>query len=152
MSLSRYYQRINAPRASVYRTLLDANAVAKWKVPDGMTCVVHEFDPRERGRLRISLTYDDPIAAGKTTAHTDTYHGYFAKLVPNEQIVEVDEFETDVAVLRGEMTITYTLTDAGDGTDLFATHDGLPDSVPAADNDLGWQMSLAKLAALVEAH
>lgn len=102
--------------------------------------------------MRISLTYDDPNPAGKTTAHTDIYHGYFAKLVPNEQIVEVDEFETNDPAFRGEMTVTYMLIDADCGTDLYATHDGLPDSVPPADNDLGWQMSLAKLAALVEAH
>ena len=48
--------------------------------------------------------------------------------------------------LRGEMTITFTLADAGGGTEILAVHDGLP----AADNGTGWRMSLAKLAALVE--
>lgn len=41
-------------RASVYRALIDAEAVA----------------------------------------HTDTYHGRFVALVPDELVVEVDEFET----------------------------------------------------------
>jgi uncharacterized protein YndB with AHSA1/START domain len=72
------------------------------------------------------------------------------KLVPNEQIVEVDEFETTDPALRGEMTITITLADAADGTDLLAVHDGLPRGVSSADNETGWQMALAKLAALVE--
>jgi uncharacterized protein YndB with AHSA1/START domain len=49
---------------------------------------------------------------GKTTARTDTYHGRFIKLVPNELLVEVDEFETADPALRGEMTITITLGDA----------------------------------------
>lgn len=31
------------------------------------------------------------------------------------------------------------------------TNDGLPRGVSAADNELGWQISLGKLAALVEA-
>jgi hypothetical protein len=62
--------------------MLDARAVATWKVPTGMTCHVHAFDPREGGAFRISLTYDEPTGAGKTTAHTDTYHGRFVKLVP----------------------------------------------------------------------
>ena len=69
--------QINAPRATVYRALLDARAIAKWKVPDGMTCHVHAFDAREGGSFRISLTYDTPSGTGKTTAHTDTLHGRF---------------------------------------------------------------------------
>jgi len=46
-------------------------------VPTGMTSQVHAFDPREGGSFRISLTYDEPTATGKTTAQTDTYHGRF---------------------------------------------------------------------------
>jgi hypothetical protein len=48
------------------------------------------------------------------------------------------------------MTITITLADANGGTDLVAVHDDLPSGVPLADNDRGWQRSLAKLATLVE--
>ena len=142
---------MNAPRASVYRVLLDAHAVATWMVPTGMTAHVHAFDPREGGSFRISLTYDAPTDTGKTTAQTDTYHGRFVKLVPNEQVVEVVEFETAQAALRGEMTITFTLADAPGGTDVLAVHDDLPPGLSAADNDAGWRMSLEKLAALVEA-
>src|SRR5205809_7536636 len=119
-------------------------------MPNGMTSHVHAFDAREGGSFRISLTYDEPTGTGKTTAHTDTYHGRFVKLVTNEQVVEVDEFETADPALRGEMTITITLADADGGTDLIAVHDGLPRGVSPADNEAGWQMALAKLAALVE--
>src|SRR5712691_6127550 len=151
MSSTRITRLINAPRASVYRALLDARAVAKWKVPTGMTSHVHAFDAREGGSFRISLTYDAPTGTGKSTAHTDTFHGRFVKLVTDEQVVEVVEFETTDPALRGEMTIMYTLADADGGTDVLAVHDGLPRGLSTADNDVGWQMSLAKLAALVEA-
>jgi uncharacterized protein YndB with AHSA1/START domain len=151
MSSTRISQHVNAPRASVYRALLDVRAVAIWKVPTGMTSHVHEFDAREGGAYRISLTYDAPTGTGKTTAHTDTYHGHFSKLVPNEQVVEVTEFETEDPALQGEMTITFTLVDADGGTDVLAMHDGLPPGVPAVDNEAGWREALAKLAALVEA-
>jgi uncharacterized protein YndB with AHSA1/START domain len=117
-----------------------------------MTCHVHEFDPREGGAIRISLTYEEPTGTGKTTAHTDTYHGRFVKLLRNEQIVEVDEFETTDPAMRGEMTITITLADADGGTDLVAVHDRLPSGVSPADNEIGWRMALAKLAALVESY
>ena len=144
-------QHVNAPRAAVYRALLDARAVAIWMVPDGMTSHVHEFDSREGGVFRISLTYDTPSGTGKTTAHTDTYHGRFVKLVPDEQVVEMVEFETTNPALRGEMTITITLADADGGTEVLAVHEGLPSGLSPADNETGWRLSLAKLAALVEA-
>jgi uncharacterized protein YndB with AHSA1/START domain len=157
VSTTRITRRVNAPRANVYRALLDASAIAKWKVPTGMTSHVHAFEPREGGTFRVSLTYDAPTGTGKTTAHTDTYHGQFVELVPNERVVEVVEFETTDPALQGEMTITWTLTDAADadgaggGTDIHAVHEGLPPGVSPADNDLGYKSSLDKLAALVEA-
>jgi len=90
MSATRISCHINAPRAAVYRALLDARAVAKWKVPD----------------------------------------------------------ETTEPALRGEMTIT--LADRDGGTDLLAVHERLPPGVSPADNEVGCEMALAKLAALVE--
>jgi uncharacterized protein YndB with AHSA1/START domain len=143
---------VNAPRAAVYRALLDPNAVAKWMVPDGMTSIIHAFDAHEDGVFRISLKYDSPSGTGKTSAQTDTFHGRFVKLVPNEQVVEVVEFETADPGMRGEMTITITLADANGGTDIMAVHDKLPPGLSAADNETGWRMSLAKLAALVEVY
>jgi uncharacterized protein YndB with AHSA1/START domain len=151
MNATRISRHLKSPRAIVYRALLDPDAIAKWRVPAGMTCRVHEFDAREGGAFRVSLTYDAPTSTGKTTAQTDTYHGSFAKLVPDEQIVEVIEFETDDPGMRGAMTITTTLADARDGgTDLFAVHDNLPPGLSASDNELGWGEALAKLAQLLE--
>ena len=120
-------------------------------VPPGMTSQVHTFDAHEGGTFRISLTYDTPTGTGKTTAHTDTHHGRFVKLVPNEQVVEVVEFETADPTLQGEMTITISLADADGGTELVAVHDRLPPALSPADNETGWRLSLANLPALVEA-
>lgn len=63
----------------------------------------------------------------------------------------MDEFETEDPTLRGQMMITFTLTDAGGGTDVFAIHDNVPPGVSLADNETGWRMALDKLAAFVEA-
>jgi len=151
VSSTRITRRVKAPRETVYRALLDARAVATWMVPTGMTSHVHAFDPREGGAFRISLTYEEPTGTGKTSSHTDTYHGRFVKLVANQQVVEVVEFETADPAMRGEMTITIDLADADGGTEIVAVHDGLPPGVSPADNETGWQSSLGKLAALVEA-
>ncbi|MGY1636521.1 SRPBCC family protein [Geodermatophilus sp. SYSU D00742] len=150
VSTTRVSRHLRAPRPAVYRALVDADAVARWKVPPGMTSTVHQFTGAEGGALRISLTYDAPDAVGKTTAHTDTYRGRFTRLVPDELVVEVDEFETDDPALQGEMTTTITLRDADGGTELVAVHEGLPGGVSPADNETGWRLSLDRLAALVE--
>ena len=150
MTTTRMTRHFDAPRSAVYRALLDRDAVARWKVPGNMTSEVHEWDAREGGRLRVSLTYAGD-GVGKSSAHTDTYHGRFTELVPDERVVEVDEFESADPELRAPMTITVTLTDADDGgTDLVAVHEGLPSTVAPEDNELGWRESLDRLAALVE--
>ncbi len=153
MTATRISRRVSAPRPKVYRALLDARAVATWMVPTGMTSQVHAFDSREGGAFRISLTYDAPTGTGKTTAHTDTYHGRFITLVPDEKVVIVIVISPCMAgsAMQGEMTITITLADADGGTDLLAVHDRLPPGLSPADNEAGWRSSLAKLAALVEA-
>jgi uncharacterized protein YndB with AHSA1/START domain len=119
-------------------------------VPDSMTSHIHSFDAQEGGRFRISLTYDMPTSTGKTSAQTDTFHGRFVKLVPDAEVVEVVEFETGDPAMQSEMTISYTLADAEDGTDLTGVHENLPPGVSPADNKLGWSMSVSKLARLVE--
>ena len=141
---------VNAPPAAVYAELVSADSVAKWRVPAGMRSEVHEFDAREGGAFRVSLTYDAPHAAGKSSANTDTYHGHFVRLIPDELVVETFEFETPDPGLRGQMTMTTTLTDQDGGTGVLVVHDGIPDSVPAEDNETGARMALAKLIDLVE--
>ena len=107
--------------------------------------------PAKAAPFGISLTYDAPGGTGKTTAHTDTYHGRFVRLVPDEEVLQVMEFETADPSLRGEMTIRFRLTDVRGGTQVEAVHDRLPPGLSPADNEVGWCMSLGKLAALVEA-
>ncbi|MEU5001871.1 SRPBCC domain-containing protein [Streptomyces sp. NPDC021622] len=151
MYATRISHHVNASRPAVYRALVDADAIARWRVPSGMTSKVHTFDAREGGEFLVSLTYDAPDGAGKSASRTDTYHGHFAELVPDERVVEVLAFEAEDPALRGTMTMTTTLTDAADGgTDVVIVHEGIPDVIPAADNETGTRMALANLARLVE--
>ena len=100
----------STPRvARVYAALLDPVAVQRWMVPDGMTSEVHTFDAREGGEFSISLTYDEPGAAGKTSGGTDSFHGRFVRLVPDTEVVQAVAFDTDDPTVAGEMTITYRL-------------------------------------------
>jgi uncharacterized protein YndB with AHSA1/START domain len=143
-------QLVRAPRSAVYAALLDPLATATWRVPDDMTARVSEWEPVPGGRFRVSLTYRAEDRTGKTEGATDTYSGEFTKLVPDEQVVERIEFETDDPDLRGAMTMTWTLREVEGGTEVDLLHEGLPDVVPPEDNATGTRMSLTKLAAYVE--
>ena len=129
MTSTRIRRLIKAPRGCVYEALIDPAAVASWMVPTGMTSHVHEFDPREGGAFRVSLTYDEADRAGKTREETDTYHGRFVKLVPDELVVEIDEFETADSDARRDDDHVHPHRRRG-GTELLGIHEGLPTGFP----------------------
>jgi uncharacterized protein YndB with AHSA1/START domain len=143
---------IKAPRKAIYQAFLDPEAVATWMAPDIMRARVHTFDPRAGGLFRISLTYRNPEDAqrGKTAGDTDTYHGRFVELIPDEKIVEVIEFETQEPGFAGEMTMTVTLVEVDGGTEVSLLYENVPRGIRPEDNEAGSRQSLQKLAALVE--
>ena len=146
---------IDAPQEAVYAALVDPDAVQHWRVPEGMSAQVHEFDPRPGGSVRISLTYVDADAVGKTAANTDTYRGRFVELVPGVRTVEEVEFESEDAALAGTITVTTAVAPVeGDPgrTRVELTQEGMPDAVPREDNELGSRMALDALAAYVTGH
>src|ERR1700684_2184982 len=95
-----------ATRSRVYEALITADDVARWRFPAGMSCRIEAFDGREGGRIRISLNYESVDAVGKTEGRPGTYRRTSAALIPDELVVEVDEFETVDPELAGEMTMT----------------------------------------------
>jgi uncharacterized protein YndB with AHSA1/START domain len=121
--------------------------ISRWRFPDGMTSVV---EPQDDEGFRVTLTYETPDGQGKTTSRSDSYRGRFTRLVPDERVVEVDQFETADPRFAGEMTMTFTLRECDGGTELTAVHEGVPPGVSPEDNQLGWRMALDRLAALVE--
>ncbi len=149
---TRVSRIIKAPRQKVYQAFLDPKAVAAWFAPETMRATVHTFDPREGGKFRISLTYQKPEDSqrGKTAGDTDTYHGRFVKLVPDERIVEAIEFESPERRFAGDMRMTVMLADVDDGTDVSLLYENVPAGIRPEDNEAGSRQSLQKLAALVE--
>jgi uncharacterized protein YndB with AHSA1/START domain len=150
MNSTRVSRHIKAPPAVVYRALIEREAIAQWMFPKGMSIEIHKFQGWEGGEFRITLRYTGPSGSGKTTQDTDTYHGRFLKLVPDKLVAEVVEFETADRALRGEMPITFRLTEVEGGTDIEAVHAMLPEGLSPSTNEIGWQMSLGNLAELLE--
>jgi uncharacterized protein YndB with AHSA1/START domain len=142
---------IDAPREAVYRAYLDRDSLAAWLPPGAMTGVVHAFDAREGGSFSMSLVYPegDRSAGGKTTGSTDTFHGRFVTLIPNERIVWAVEFESADSAFAGEMIVATTLAPAAGGTEVTIRCDNIPAGVRLEDNEAGCRSSLEKLASFL---
>ena len=148
---TRVTRIIKAPRSAVYAAFLDANAIASWLPPAGMTGHVHRFEPRAGGHIHMSLRYRDPAASsGKSVADTDTFRGRFAELAPHEKIVWVVAFESPDPAFAGEMTMITTFADAPGGTEIAITCENIPRGISPDDNAMGCRSSLQNLASLLE--
>ena len=112
-----------------------------------MTATIHQFDVREGGQFRISLHPNGPGAASDTA---ETFHGHFARLIPGQLVTEAIEFESPDPSMAGVLTITTELVETDGGCEVVMLHEGIPDAVDPAANEVGTQMSLVRLAAWVE--
>jgi len=144
---------IRASPRTLYRALLDPEAVATWRPPDGMRCRIHAFDPREGGTFRMSLIYADADHAmrGKTSDHADVVHGRFIALIPDERIVERVTFVSDDPAFAGAMTVTTILAPAPGGTEVTILCEDVPDGIRPGDHQAGMASTLKNLAAFAEA-
>lgn len=139
---------IAAPPDRIYDALTDADAVAAWLPPEGMTGRIIAFEPLAGGRFALALTYDDPAAhgLGKTEADTDVTEGRFLDLDPNRRVVQSARFDSDDPDLAGEMRMTWLLDPQDGGTRVTITAEDVPAGIGAADHADGLASSLANLA------
>jgi uncharacterized protein YndB with AHSA1/START domain len=142
---------VDAPAAEVFAALVDPGALTTWLPPDGMTGRFEHFDARPGGSYRLVLTYLDATSApGKATADTDVVDVRFVDLVPGDRVVQAVDFVADDPALAGTMTMTWSVSEVGDGTRVDIVADDVPDGISAADHAAGMESSLANLAAHVE--
>jgi uncharacterized protein YndB with AHSA1/START domain len=127
----------------VYKAFLDAGAMCKWLPPHGFTGRVHQIDARVGGSYKMSFT-------NFGTGESHTFGGKYLELVPNERIVNTDQF--DDPNMPGSMKTTVALKKVSVGTEVHITQEGVPDAIPLEACYLGWQESLALLAQLIEAN
>ncbi|MFE7174082.1 SRPBCC family protein [Streptomyces sp. NPDC057616] len=143
---------IAAPPATVYRALLDRDALEVWLPPHGMRGRVEHWDPRPGGGFRMELTYLDPTdSPGKTSDATDVVDVGFVELVPAERMVQQAVFEAEDPAYAGTMTMTWQLTAIGERTEVTVTATDVPPGIDQAAHEAGIASSLANLASYVEA-
>jgi uncharacterized protein YndB with AHSA1/START domain len=137
----RLHRVLRCPPARVYRAFTEADAMAKWLPPHGFTCQVQHMDARVGGSFRMSFR-------NFATGHGHAFGGEYLEMVPGERLRYTDRF--DDPGLPGMMVVTVTLNPVACGTDLGVEQSGIPEAIPLDMCYLGWQESLAQLAALVE--
>ena len=143
---------IRAAPATIYRALVDPDAVAAWRPPKGMKAKIYAFDAREGGRFRMALIYAEPNHAtrGKSSEDADVVEGRFVTLIPDERVVEAVQFESDDPAFAGEMTITTMLRPVDGGAEVTVVCENVPSGISAADHQAGLSSTLANLAAFTE--
>lgn len=137
----RLHRVLKAPAERLYRAFTTAEAMAKWLPPHGFTCTVHHLDARVGGSFHMSFT-------SFSTQQSHSFGGEYLELVPNSLLRYTDRF--DDPSLPGVLHVTVMLTPVLCGTELNIVQEGIPDAIPVEMCYLGWQESLAQLAALVE--
>ncbi len=132
---------LTAPVEKVFKAFIDADAMASWIPPNGFLCKVHQLDAIVGGKYRMTFT-------NFTTGNGHSFGGEYLEVIPNEFLKYTDQF--DDPNLPGQMVTTIRLKSVLCGTEIFASQEGIPDSIPVEMCYLGWQESLEKLKRLVE--
>jgi len=142
---------IHAAASTIYQAFLTAAAIAAWRPPAGMECVVYSFDGREGGEYRMAFRYKGPQQGkGKTTEDADVFTGRFVELVRDERIVEEVDFESDDPAFGGTMTMTTLLKPVPGGTEVTFVASDVPAGISAEDHQQGMLSSLENLARYTE--
>ncbi|BBD35603.1 ATPase [Aminobacter sp. Y103A] len=142
---------IKATPDIIYRALIEPQAVASWRPPQGMRGKVLAFDAREGGTFRMAFIYEDEHGHGKTTDNADVFEGRFAELIPGRRVIELVEFESDDPSFAGTMRIVTTLEPVEGGTRVTVSCENVPPGISEDDHREGIASSLENLAAFVEA-
>ncbi|HDX8616405.1 TPA: SRPBCC family protein [Aeromonas dhakensis] len=137
----RLHRVLKAPPMRIYRAFIEADALAKWLPPHGFTCQVEQLEARVGGHFRMAFTQFG-------NGHSHAFGGEYLELEPGKRIRYTDSF--DDPNLPGGMHVTVILTGVVCGTELVIVQEGIPAAIPVEMCYLGWQESLAQLAALVE--
>lgn len=151
-AFTRTSRVIRARPEALYDAFLDPDALVEWLPPGEMTGEIHTFEAGVGGGYQMSLYFspDERTFRGKTADREDRVEVRFVELERPRRIVEEIRFDTTDPALLGVVTMTATLDEVPDGTELTLLFENLPPGLRPEDNDAGVRMSLEQLARRVE--
>jgi uncharacterized protein YndB with AHSA1/START domain len=143
MAESTTTRLIRAPRAKVYRTVADIQALAQCLQPEGASSRIIGYDD-DSGTLRMEISH------GPGPEGTRRFQLTTLELRKDELVVYGAAFESDDPLLAGEMKLHFAFKDAPGGTQVTVRHEGIPARISVQDNERGTASSLKNLARLIE--
>jgi uncharacterized protein YndB with AHSA1/START domain len=137
----RLVRVFDAPRDAVWRAWTEPEQLAQWFGPRGISTPLDKIrmDLRPGGEASLVMVDD---ATGAEYPNTGTY----VEVVPPERLVWKDDGFPDGT---GVGTVTVTLRDLGDKTELTLHAVADFTETMRADAEVGWGTSFDKLAALL---
>ena len=99
-------REFDAPRALVFKTMLDPNLIPRWWGPRRYTTVVDKMDVRPGGGYRFIHRGPDSETA---------FRGEYREIVPNEKIVQTFEWEP----MAGHISVDTATFEERDGRTLL---------------------------------
>jgi uncharacterized protein YndB with AHSA1/START domain len=137
----RLVRVFDAPRDAVWRAWTEPEQLAQWFGPRGISTPLDKIrmDLRPGGEASLVMVDD---ATGAEYPNT----GMYVEVVPPERLVWKDDGFPDGT---GAGTVTVTLRDLGDKTELTLHAVADFTETMRADAEVGWGTSFDKLAALL---
>jgi uncharacterized protein YndB with AHSA1/START domain len=124
---------VDAPRDRVFHALVDAGELSRWWTTRA------ESDARTGGRFAYVFEFED-------ASRDHTYDGEYDAVEPGRRVT----FPWQAAA--GPTTVTFTLSDAGDGTRVDLAHEGWPAGAEEAVemHRGGWAFFMGNLKSVLE--
>jgi uncharacterized protein YndB with AHSA1/START domain/DNA-binding transcriptional ArsR family regulator len=129
----------DAPRDLVYKCWTESEHLRRWTGPRGFSTIVHAYDFRPGGHLRLHMRAPDG------TEHWQS--GTFREIVPPERIVRTFVWtDAEGNPTRPETVLSLTFEELGGRTRLTLHQAGFKSVIARDEHRGGWSSSLDLLA------
>jgi uncharacterized protein YndB with AHSA1/START domain len=142
--IDRASAHVPAPADTVLAAFLDAEALATWLPPIGMTGRVDTMDARPGGGFTMVLRHETG-GLGKSSATDDHFAVRFTEIDPPRRIVWSVRFKTEDPLFHGDMRQDWTFASVPDGTEVAVACTDVPPGIRSEDHAAGLAASLANL-------
>lgn len=135
-------RRFDAPASQIWRAFEDPVRLALWFGPEGLNTEIRSFEFKVGGEYELVMIAED----GRQFPLT----GRFVEIATGHRLVMTWLWLMPDAT-GIETLVTFELNVDGDGTQLTLTHERFADADNAAGHGEGWESTLRKLTAYLDA-
>ncbi len=136
-------RHFKAPQEAVFKAFTEAEELAKWFGPEGVTVKNVTSDPRPGGGYFMEFHSEEK-------GHTISLSGTYQEVVPHERLVYTWVWDRGGYGGR-ETLVTLTFEPAKGGTEMTLVHERLLDEEARREHNGGWNSCLDCLEVMLAA-